>query len=296
MIQRIEPEEPEVSQAAVDFELRRLIQFYGRYMPPHQVQAQMESLRQRAREQATGLRKLIREARRRSIPVSEEDVDRKLEQFVDEAGGPEAFDELLDRQEITMDLMRESLRDSLRVDTLIREITASVREPTEAEIRDHFEKHRDDFKRAERRRAQHILVKPASKSPEDRAAARQQLLDIKRKAEAGASFSDLAAAHSHCPSGRRAGGSIGWVTRGTMLPAFDLALFACDIGVISDIVETPLGYHILMPNDADEGGPADYEEVKESIRELIRHGRRGHAISDYLAGMKPPAAPTDIPR
>ena len=154
MIRQMDDEE--VSEAAVEFELKRLVQFYSQHMPPRQLNANMEEFRRRAREQAIGVRLLIREARRVNIAVSDDEVEDMLEQVVEQAGGEDAFFCMLDRQNITEDLLRESLRDSKRVDRLIHDIVADIPQPTDKEIRAYYDDTLADFEQPERRRAQHI--------------------------------------------------------------------------------------------------------------------------------------------
>ena len=273
MIQRIEDDE--VSEAAVEFELKRLLRFYSQHISQPQLAARMDALREQARKQAIGVRMLINEAWRLNIPVPDKEVDDALEKIVTDAGGPEHFETFLARQNITEELLRESIRDSRRVDRLIRQIIADVKEPTVAEMRAHFETHRQDYEKPERRRAQHILIKPESDTPQAKQKAKARLKDLRKKFTAGKGFSDLAAAYSDCPSGQKAGGSIGWVARGVLTPPFDEALFATAIGEASEVVETALGFHIVLANASEQGGPASFEEAQDSIRELLLHSRRG---------------------
>lgn len=278
--------EDDVSDAAVEFELKRLLQFYSQHLPAKKLRENMAALRAQAREQAIGVRLLIREARRQNVPVSDDDVEDVLDQIIEQAGGEDGFQEMLDRQNITEELLIESLKDSKRVDKLIREITAEVTKPTAKELRAYYEEHIADFERPERRSAQHILVKPAQGDPGGKKAAREKLQGLKDAHAAGSDFSDLAAAHSDCPSGKKAGGSIGWVVRGVLTPAFDEAVFSTEIGKTSNVIETQLGLHIVLSNAAEAGGTAEFREVKDKISELMMHTRRGKAISEYVKTLK----------
>lgn len=286
MIQPIKSGREEISQAAVEFELRRLVQFYSQYMPQEEIDAQMDELRQKAREQAIGVRILIREARRQKIDVPTSEVESALQQIIADAGGEEAFNKTLEKQNLDRGLVKESITDSKRVDKLIAKVTADVKDPDETELRAYYEQHREDYTKPEQRRAQHILIKPDSDNEEDLLKAREDLLDIKRQYDEGISFSDLAAAYSQCPSGKSTGGSIGWISRGMMVAKFEELLFSAEIGQVSDIVETPLGFHIVLANDAREGGTASFEEAKDSIMTLLVHNQRGKVLSDFVAKLR----------
>ncbi|MEI6971459.1 MAG: peptidylprolyl isomerase [bacterium] len=279
-------DEHDISDAAIEFELKRLIQFYSQHMPTHQIKANMPALREQAREQAIGVRLLIREAHRQNITVTDGEIDELLDQVVDQAGGEDAFQRMLVQQGINEDLLRESLADSKRVDKLIRKITVNVPKPTEDEIKSYYDEHTADFRQPERRRAQHILIKHAKSDEDARKKAMQLLKEIKEAHTAGADFSDLAAAHSECPSGKKAGGSIGWVVRGVLTPAFDAAVFTTEIGKTSDVIETSLGLHVVLASATEPGGMAVFEDARKTIGELLMHNRRGKVISEFVQTLK----------
>jgi parvulin-like peptidyl-prolyl isomerase len=135
-------------------------------------------------------------------------------------------------------------------------------------------------------RAQHILVKPDGADEASRATARSRIEEIRQRLDEGADFAGEAAAHSDCPSGTSTGGSLGWVSRGMTVPDFETALFAMEAGELSDVVETPLGFHVIKKTAEDEGGEADLEDVHDQVRDFLRHARRGQAISDHVQELR----------
>lgn len=82
-------------------------------------------------------------------------------------------------------------------------------------------------------KARHILVSSEKKCNE--------LKDLIKK---GASFEDLAASHSECPSGSR-GGALGEFSPGMMVEEFDEVVFSEEIGVVHGPVKTQFGYHLI---------------------------------------------------
>lgn len=88
--------------------------------------------------------------------------------------------------------------------------------------------------------AQHILCSTNG----DPDAAREQIDALATKVAEGADFGELAKEHSDCPSGRR-GGDLGSFGRGMMVPEFEEAAFALEVGETSGVVETDFGFHLI---------------------------------------------------
>ena len=74
-----------------------------------------------------------------------------------------------------------------------------------------------------------------------------QLIDgISDRISAGElAFGDAAQEYSDCPSGSR-GGDLGQFSRGAMVPEFEQAAFALQVGEVSEVVETAFGYHLVQ--------------------------------------------------
>ena len=98
-------------------------------------------------------------------------------------------------------------------------------------------------------RASHILIShsgaPRTGATRSKAEAKALAEDMQAKLEAGESFEELAKAYSDCPSSQK-GGDLGFFPRGQMVPPFEEAAFGLKPGEVSDIVETPFGYHIIL--------------------------------------------------
>ncbi len=71
---------------------------------------------------------------------------------------------------------------------------------------------------------------------------RETAEDVQSKLEAGTDFGDLASAYDP-----KTNGELGWFPRGYLLePSIEEAAFALEIGVPSEIIETEVGFHIIM--------------------------------------------------
>lgn len=145
---------------------------------------------------------------------------------------------------------------------------------TEAEIKDYYSTNLDDFT-TEKVEASHILVK----TRED---AEEVLALINR----GRNFNDLATEYSFGP-GAEKGGILGVITRGQMMPEFEEALFSLeDEGDISPIIETEFGYHIIRLDKPKTIIVKPYDEVKETIREILSDQKEKELFESFIRDLE----------
>ncbi len=275
-----------IPDQAVQYELDRLVRFYSEHMSPDTIREQMDALRARARDQAIGAKLLMGEAERLDIRVSKDDVQERIDEMKENCGGEDGFAKQLTDQGLTEEMVREGVMRGRKMDLLVEKITEGTAEPTEADVEAHFEAHKDEYDRADRAQAQHILITAASDSDADKAAAQSRIEELRAQIEGGTEFSELAAAHSECPSGQRAGGSLGWFSRGMMVAEFDQAVFDMEVGALSDVIESSFGYHIIKKLGHEDGGPASLDDAYDKVRDFLRHVSRGEIISAYVNDLK----------
>src|SRR5439155_1006952 len=69
------------------------------------------------------------------------------------------------------------------------------------------------------------------------------------------------------------GGDLGLFTRGRMTPAFEEAAFALQGGGLSDVVETPFGFHVIKVEEHRPGGAKPLETVHDEIADTLKRER-----------------------
>lgn len=98
-------------------------------------------------------------------------------------------------------------------------------------------------------RASHILLmyqgSMRSQATRSKDEALTAIQGLKEEIGQGADFGQVARQFSDCPSGEE-GGDLGSFGPGAMVPEFDKAAFALKPGEVSDVVETPFGYHLIQ--------------------------------------------------
>jgi len=109
----------------------------------------------------------------------------------------------------------------------------------------------------------HILIRVTPDTTAALKAAKRRIAEgLLAQLRHGADFAKLAAAKSDDPGSKRAGGSLGLVSRGQLVKPFEDAAWALKPGQISDVVESPFGYHIIWRPRLDQ--------VRDSFRVALR--------------------------
>ena len=129
---------------------------------------------------------------------------------------------------------------------------------TEDEVRVRYDKELAATPAENELKASHILVETE-----------EEAIAIIAQLEGGAEFAELAKDKSTGPSGP-AGGDLGYFTKGRMVPEFETAVFALDVGSYTkEPVKTQFGYHIIRSDDLRPVQPPPFEQVKEQIRSVV---------------------------
>jgi peptidyl-prolyl cis-trans isomerase D len=136
-------------------------------------------------------------------------------------------------------------------------------------------------------RARHILVKVGSYATDaQKAEAKKQADALQKRAAKGEDFAALASKHSGDQITAKNGGDIGFLRKGTMPESFDEALFSMEVDEISEVVETPYGFHVMKVLAIREGDVP----VDEAKRELAE----GLYRADWLEARAREAAATTL--
>jgi peptidyl-prolyl cis-trans isomerase D len=159
-------------------------------------------------------------------------------------------------------------------------------ELTDADLRGHYDTHRDQFSvpeqvrveyvvlenTPENRRASHILLLTEGKSDAEKARIKAEMERILAEARKNPEkFAALAKKHSQDPGSAANGGDLGFNAAGAMVKPFDDALFAMKEGDISNIVETQYGYHIIKLLGIQPGryGSQSFAQVEEKFSDAV---------------------------
>ncbi|MCL2458717.1 MAG: SurA N-terminal domain-containing protein [Desulfobulbus sp.] len=140
-------------------------------------------------------------------------------------------------------------------------------------IQSYYQDHTETYNIPEKRRARHILFRmTAEDSPETKNAKKAQAEKVLARIRAGEDFAKLAGQFSEDAT-KGQGGDLGFFARGQMVQPFEESVFALKKGGVSDLVETPFGFHIIKLEEITPAQTHTLAEATPSIRrELEQKG------------------------
>ena len=291
-----------------------LEQFNKNAPAAEQTQEHIADIKKRVLDQMIDDRLLVEEAKAKNIHVSQLEVDDGVKKVRTRFNNEEEFNKELEKEGMSSDEFRKHIQDQLATIKLIdQEVKAKVPPPTDDEIKELFDtldaivkdkpipgshtpSELEELKSlakavqrrfGERARARHILIRvPATASQADKDAAYKKIKDIQARLKKGDDFADLASKYSEDPGSKEHGGDLGYFSRGDMVPAFDKAAFALDVGQTSDIVTTDFGYHIIQLQEKKAAGKMSLDEIKDDLREYLFQQRGAKRFESYVKDLR----------
>ncbi|NOY37685.1 MAG: peptidylprolyl isomerase [Chlorobi bacterium] len=194
---------------------------------------------------------LLHQAKVDSLVVDEGQVDReldgRLEYFIRQIGSREKLEQYFHKSYLEI---KEDFRDPVREQLLTQQMQSQIISDvkmTPGEVRAFYRKTpRDSLPDIPvRYEIQEIKINPPY-SEEARLAARQKLLELRKRIVEGENFATLAILYSEDPGSASHGGDLGFQGKAELDKDFAKAAFSLKKNQVSPIVETKFGYHIIQ--------------------------------------------------
>jgi peptidyl-prolyl cis-trans isomerase C len=154
---------------------------------------------------------------------------------------------------------------------VIRERIAEA--PDEAAVQAAYDARLAAFEPADEFNAAHILV-----------ATEEEADELLSRIEAGEDFAALAEEHSTDPGSAASGGSLGWFGPGQMVPEFETAVVALEVGAIAGPVETQFGWHLIRLDDKRQTELPPLETLRGEIASELQEQALQAEVEALRAG------------
>ncbi|TVP87735.1 MAG: peptidylprolyl isomerase [Thioalkalivibrio sp.] len=184
----------------------------------------------------------------------------------------------------------------LRLDPEALEAAVDV---TEEDVREHYEVNAQRYEEPEERRVRQILIE------RNEADAESRVRDLRDRIEAGEDFAELAAEYSEDSLSADRGGDMGRIARGDLDRVLETVIFSLPEGLVSQPVQTRLGWHVVEVTEIEESRRQPFEEVRDEVERDLRdrraEQRQIQALDDLMSqtfenpdSLEPAAAATGL--
>ena len=136
---------------------------------------------------------------------------------------------------------------------------------TDADLRTMYAGNQDRFRLPERVQVRHILLTTTGKSKDEIPKIEAKAADLLKQLKAGADFAELAKKNSEDPGSGAKGGDLGWVVRGQMVKNFEEAAFTQKVKELGNLVKTEYGVHIVQVMAKEPAHLKPFDEVKGEL-------------------------------
>ncbi len=239
-------------------------------------------------DQMIGYKLLTQEAKNRKIEVPDSELITRLEMLKSHFGSPEAFTKALAEQKMTIEQLREQTRGEMQLAKMMEAEVESKVKVEEKDLKEYFDKNPEQFKQPEQVRASHILIAVAADADaKTKEAAKAKAAGLLAQIKGGADFAALAAKNSADQANAKQGGDLGFFGKGQMVGEFERAAFGLQKpGDVSELVETPFGFHIIKLAEKKAESTLSLDQIKPQLEGFLKNQKRQDLTMAFVKGLR----------
>jgi foldase protein PrsA len=207
----------------------------------------------------------------KGIKADDVEVDRRFKRVKDQFNNSALFENQLKRDGSSEEKLRADIADQIRLRKLI--VSTHKLSVADEALRKTFQEQRAKLATPATVHLRQIFVKTAEEAKE-----------VTAKLKDGADFAALARARSLAPTGKY-GGDYGFVPREMLPEEIGDIVFAMKEGDVRT-VSSPQGYFVLKVSGLKPAKPAQFEAVKEDLRDLILEQKMKSVLPGYLQELR----------
>lgn len=246
------------------------------------------------------------EITKNKITVNKEEIEKAEKEVIDRFGSKEQFTQILKMNGITYDKFKKDIEEEIKLKKYVDSIAmVSI---GESEAKKYYDANIDKFKYPKRVRASHILIasNPAQiqiklkeknkditveELEKQTAEAMQENLKkaeaiLKKVKNAPSTFAKVAKENSQDTASAIRGGDLGFFAKEEMVEPFANKAFEMSPNTISEVVQTPYGYHIIMVTDRNEAGVLSFEQSKKDIISFLESQDKVDILKNKIESLR----------
>jgi parvulin-like peptidyl-prolyl isomerase len=205
-------------------------------------------------------------ANRFGIKIEEADADKAIERV-----RMEGFksDEQMKKDLAAHGFSLEGYRHFLIVQIRRVKVVETIIKPdvsmADDKLQAYYQSHTANYISPEVRVSQILIQVPPEATAKDWQAAKKEMEGVLQELKKGATFEKMAALHSDDATSARAGGDLGFFTKGEMIPMLEEVVFKLEMGRVSGVIQSTQGLHLLKVTDRKSGSVLPFEEAKQQV-------------------------------
>jgi peptidyl-prolyl cis-trans isomerase C len=273
-----------ISKAELEAAIRSVeLQNGGRSVPPER----RDEIYRGVLDNLVSIRVLRQEVTARHMTASDADILAHINQLRKQFPSEAAFRQAMAQQHVSQEKLRDDARMDLLVNRLLESEVNGRLSVKPGDVSAFYEKNPDQFTQSETVRASHIFViVPPGADANTKAAAKARAEEALKAVRAGKDFAAVARAYSQDGGSAQRGGDLGFVPRGQTAPAFENAAFSLKVGQISDVVESPFGFHVIKVTERRPGRAVPFPEAAARIQQYLEQQQRQELGKAFVDGLK----------
>jgi peptidyl-prolyl cis-trans isomerase C len=238
-------------------------------------------------DQLISYRLLMQETRSRKIEVPDAEIEARIAQIKQQFPSEDEFKKQLAERNMTVEGLRADAKSDMQVAKMLETEVNTKVAVQPADVDTFYQQNPDKFQQPERVRASHILIRTEENADaKAKEAAKAKATDVLKQVKSGKDFAELAKQHSQDPGSAVQGGDLGFFQQGQMVGAFERAAFALKPGEVSEIVETPFGFHIIKMAEKQPARTVPIAEVKPQIEQFLQNQQRQQKTQAFIESLK----------
>lgn len=239
-----------------------------------------------ARRQAELERRILASPEAAGVVLPSSALERAVAEIRARYAGEEEFRADLARADLSLERLMAALERDLTVEAVLEAVAKRTPAVTDTEVEIFYLEHSSKFTKPETRTLRHILITINETLPgSERSAAQAKAAAIlARLVKNPSRFAEQALKHSECPTAMN-GGLLGTLPRGQLYAELEAVAFALPAGGLSGLIESPLGFHILLCEKIDPPRRVPLAEAKEKVRAHLMEQRRQAAQKAWIASL-----------
>lgn len=180
----------------------------------------------------------------------EVELDRRIKYFISIFGSKDKLEEYYGKSVLELkDDFKDDIEKQLVTDKMKGKVFSGLK-ISPAEVKEYFERIPKDsvpYFNSELELGQIVMFPKVSAAEKKRAL--KKIQDLRTEILQGADFSVKAIQYSEDPGSYLDGGSLGYINRGELVPEFEAVAYKLKEGELSEPVETPFGYHLIIVDE-----------------------------------------------